>query len=109
MVAVASDKEPIRYYDWMLWKMRQDDKKQNMVDNPPHYTRGNIECIEYIKDSMGPIGFTYFCEGNVKKYMHRFRDKNKVEDIRKAAVYMGWLAETLAELEESGTQLELSL
>ena len=53
---VVSDKEPERYYDWMLWKMRQEDKK-DMVDNPPHYTRGNIECIDYIKDSMGLDSF----------------------------------------------------
>ena len=99
------DKEPERYYDWMLWKMRQLDK--DMVDNPPHYTRGNIECIDYIKDSMGPFGFSYFCEGNAKKYLHRFRDKNQIEDLRKALVYLQWLIDALQEKETSETQLEL--
>ena len=30
---LVSDKEPERYYDWMICKMRQEDKK-DMVDNP---------------------------------------------------------------------------
>ena len=29
MVCNMTDKEPERYYDWMLWKMRQEDAKMN--------------------------------------------------------------------------------
>lgn len=109
VVAVVSDKEPLRYYDWMLWKMRQLDK--DLVDNPLHYTQGEIECIDYLKDSMGLIGFSYFCEGNAKKYLHRFRHKNQIEDLQKAAKYLEWLTETLEEIDEdedlSSKQLRL--
>ena len=29
MVCNMTDKEPERYYDWMLWKIRQEDAKMN--------------------------------------------------------------------------------
>ncbi len=32
MVCNMTDKEPERYYDWMLWKMRQEDAKMVKVD-----------------------------------------------------------------------------
>ena len=28
-----TDKEPKRYYDWMLWKMRQEDNKLKKAIN----------------------------------------------------------------------------
>ena len=56
---------------------------------------------------MGPVGFSYFCEGNAKKYLHRFRDKNQIEDLRKASVYLQWLIEALQEEETKETQLKL--
>ena len=33
------DKEPERYYDWMLWKMRQEDKsnQDNLEDKLEDY------------------------------------------------------------------------
>lgn len=107
VVAVVSDKEPLRYYDWMLWKMRQLDK--DLIDNPLHYTQGDIECIDYLKDSMGLVGFSYFCEGNAKKYLHRFRHKNQIQDLQKAAKYLEWLTETLEEIEEDEDLPQLEL
>ena len=65
--------------------------KKNASDNvsaPSHYTASNIECIDYLEDNLGP-GFEYFLEGNVKKYLHRFRLKHsKIEDLRKARWYL---------------------
>lgn len=58
----------------------------------PHYTHGNIECIDYLKDNMDPAMFMGFLEGNTKKYLHRYRYKGKpVEDLEKAKVYLDWL------------------
>ena len=65
--------------------------KKNASDNvsaPSHYTASNIECIDYLEDNLGP-GFEYFLEGNVKKYLHRFRLKHsEIEDLRKARWYL---------------------
>jgi hypothetical protein len=71
----------------------------DMVNKPPHYNAGGIECIKYLEDNLGQEGFAFYCEGNVKKYLHRWRYKGqspeaKVEDLRKAAWYLGKLIET---------------
>jgi hypothetical protein len=68
------------------------------VNHPPHYNNGSIECIDYLEDNLGREGFEYYLEGNIKKYMHRFRIKNKgapVEDLRKAKWYLERLIQTL--------------
>ena len=56
--------------------------------NPPHYQSGEIEFIEYAKSSMSKEKFEGFLEGNIKKYMHRWADKNGVEDLKKAEWYL---------------------
>ena len=64
------------------------DIQPDLVNAPPHYNEGNIECIDYLKDSLGS-GFEAYLEGSIKKYLHRFRYKNKpVEDLRKAKWYI---------------------
>lgn len=63
------------------------------VQHPSHYTQGGIECIEAIKAALGKDGFTDYCRGNVYKYCWRFRDKNGIEDLRKAKVYLEWMIE----------------
>ncbi len=65
----------------------------SMVDRPPHYNKSKIEAIEYIQDTLGE-GFTYYLEGNIKKYLHRFRYKNGREDLKKAEWYLKKLIET---------------
>jgi hypothetical protein len=57
------------------------------VNNPPHYTTGRIECIDYIQQQLGEH-FSSYCQGNVIKYLHRWRYKNGVEDLRKAEWYL---------------------
>ena len=61
---------------------------QDSVNHPPHYTAGNIEVIEYIEDKLTPAGLEGYFEGNVIKYMSRYRHKNGVEDLRKAEWYL---------------------
>ena len=68
----------------------------SMVERPPHYNKSKIEAIEYIQDTLGE-GFTYYLEGNIKKYLHRFRYKNGKEDLAKAEWYLKKLIETYKE------------
>lgn len=58
------------------------------VNNPAHYGSGNIECIEYIKDSLTKEEYEGYLMGNVKKYTHRWRYKNGTEDLKKARWYL---------------------
>jgi len=48
-----------------------------------HYSRYNIQPIDFIMDNN-----LDWCEANVVKYITRWRDKNGVEDLRKAMHYI---------------------
>jgi len=62
----------------------------NMVDSPPHYNNTEIECIEAIAAATGD-GFEYYLQGNIMKYLWRYRYKNGVEDLEKARWYLNKL------------------
>lgn len=53
------------------------------VNHPKHYTQGKIECIDYILDKK-----MNYLEGNIIKYITRYKDKNGVEDLKKARFYL---------------------
>lgn len=53
-----------------------------------HYKGKGIQPIEYIlKNELG------FCEGNVVKYVTRWKDKNGIDDLLKAKHYIEFLIE----------------
>lgn len=67
-----------------------DSVKVDNVNRPAHYTFGEIEVIDYIRDKLTPEQFEGFCIGNVLKYISRYGHKNGVEDLKKAGVYLNW-------------------
>jgi hypothetical protein len=58
------------------------------VNHPSHYKQGAVECIDAIKSALGDDGFEAYCQGQVIKYIWRFRHKNGLEDLRKANWYL---------------------
>ena len=60
----------------------------DMVNHPPHYTAGGIECIEAIRAALTPDEFPGYCKGNAFKYTWRERHKGGDESIRKAIWYL---------------------
>lgn len=72
--------------------------KVDLVNHPPHYTHGAIECIDAIKAALGKEGFIAFLRGQVIKYTWRLghKDEPKV-DAEKAAWYQTRLIEELGE------------
>ena len=62
--------------------------KQDNVNNPAHYDKGSIECIDYIEDFLTTEEYIGYLRGNIAKYMHRWRYKNKQEDLLKAQWYL---------------------
>jgi len=65
------------------------------VNKPPHYGQGDIECITYIKDILTDEELIGYYRGNVAKYLHRWRHKNGLEDLKKAR----WYLEALIQLQ----------
>lgn len=70
----------------------------DMVNRPPHYTQGDIECIDAIRAALGREQFIGFLRGQVIKYTWRLPHKaNPHEDAQKAEWYNTCLIEVLAE------------
>jgi len=67
--------------------------KADMVNHPPHYNATGIECIHAISAATGD-GFQYYLQGNIMKYLWRYRYKDKpLEDLEKARWYLDKLIE----------------
>ena len=62
------------------------------IEHPKYYTRGKIECIDYIMDK----GFD-FCLGNAIKYITRagYKSDDPAEDLRKAIQYLKFEIEAM--------------
>jgi hypothetical protein len=61
-----------------------------------HYNTGKIECIDAIREALGPRGFADYCRGNVIKYLWRGPHKaSEHGDMIKARDYLNWLIEEL--------------
>lgn len=68
----------------------------DMVNSPPHYTVGGIECIDGLKAALTPEEFRGFLKGNAMKYLWRSNFKGAaLEDVQKAGWYRARLEEEL--------------
>jgi len=65
----------------------------DMVNEPPHYTQGGIECIDAIRAALTPEEFRGFCKGNAIKYSWREKHKGGNEDLKKAGWYLAKVVE----------------
>ena len=65
----------------------------DQVNQPSHYTNGDIECIDAIRAALTPEEFMGYCKGNAIKYVWREKSKNGLEDMQKAKVYLNWMIE----------------
>ena len=62
------------------------------VNNPSHYNKGKIECIDAIEVAVSDLsGIEAVCTANVIKYMWRWKQKNGIEDLSKARWYLSRL------------------
>jgi len=64
--------------------------------NPEHYKKGGVEVIDFIAAVLQK-DFDAYCIGNVLKYCSRWKNKNGVEDLKKAQWYLNKLISTLTE------------
>ena len=68
---------------------KEASKIDEMVEEPPHYNMGSIQCIDAIEESMGSTAFEGYLKGNVLKYLWRYTYKKKaLEDLKKARFYL---------------------
>jgi hypothetical protein len=68
--------------------MQDDTKALDTQVGGSHYQDMAIQPIEFIQANR-----LFFCEGNVVKYVVRWRTKNGLEDLKKARHYLDLLIE----------------
>lgn len=84
--------EPLPKEDRAI-KMPESSKHDN-VNCPKHYCKGGVESIDFVKAAVSNLsGFEAVCVANIIKYMWRYKEKNGLEDVMKAAKYLEWLQE----------------
>ena len=62
--------------------------KPDLVNAPPHYRQGDIECIDAIRSALTDEEFRGYVKGNAMKYLWREKHKGGDEDLKKAAWYL---------------------
>jgi hypothetical protein len=70
-------------------KLKNLDKLNNVVIHPDHYNKG-IECWDYTTSHD-----MNFLQGNVVKYVTRYKQKNGLQDLEKAMQYLEKLIESV--------------
>ena len=66
----------------------------DMVNGPPHYNKGKVECIDAIESATSDLtGIEAVETANAIKYLWRWKGKNGVEDLKKARWYISNLIE----------------
>ena len=73
---------------------------------PDHYVgNGGIQAKDVMKAFMSPERYAGFCQGNIIKYILRYRKKNGVLDLEKCRDYLDELIYTEKKIGENhGTQ-----
>ena len=71
-----------------LRRIKPLGQPEDVINIPNHYAKWEIEPITFVMKNGLP-----FAEGNVIKYTMRHRDKNGLEDIKKAIKYLKFIAE----------------
>lgn len=60
----------------------------DMVNKPPHYTNGDIECIDAMRAAFGADELAVYCKIAAFKYIWRCDLKGGIEDVKKARFYI---------------------
>ena len=74
--------------------------KKDMVNHPPHYNQAGIEALDAILAATNE-GSEYYLQGNIIKYLWRYRYKNGSQDLEKALFYLQKMIKVVKKLEEN--------
>lgn len=58
------------------------------INHPSHYETEGIECIDAMEITQGREAVKSFCLCNAYKYLWRHKNKNGLEDLKKARWYL---------------------
>ena len=82
--------------DFDEWQQKDVELKSE-INHPNHYADRKIETITYIRDNMTKEQFQGYLEGNILKYISRYKKKNGLQDLLKANWYLNKLIQELTD------------
>lgn len=82
----------------LLWEpieenAQVEEEAPDNVNHPSHYETGKFECIDVMIETQGIEAVKAFCICNAFKYIYRHKNKNGVEDVKKAIWYLNKFVE----------------
>ena len=117
----------VRHLEYMKMKLKEEEMKKHeqeeelhffeesmkrvnkdMVNHPEHYTNSSVETIDMI-ESITAEGFHYYLEGNILKYLARYRHKNGIQDLQKAQWYLNKLIEVQYDASDGDVHTEVRM
>ena len=70
------------------------DEAHDAVNRPAYYNKGGVECIAAVKAAVSNLdGIEAHATASALQYLWRWREKNGVEDLRKARWYLDVMIE----------------
>lgn len=76
--------------------LKHYEEESDLVNSPPHYADGGLECIDYIQQRLTEEEFRGYLRGNMIKYQHRLMSKgNPKMDAEKIGWYCNRLVQEL--------------
>ena len=75
------------------FELVEEPSMSKLIDQQDHYKKAGVEPIELMKQNFTKEEYSGFLQGNIIKYLLRFKRKNGVEDLKKALTYLTWLIE----------------
>ena len=77
---------------------RYEPPVKDVVNHPPHYNKGKVECIDAIESAVSDLhGIEAVCTANAIKYLYRWKAKDGLESLKKARWYLDKLIDILEE------------
>ena len=92
--ALSREMEGESFYICPTCRLYGTEEKNNI--NPDHYGNSGIDVIDFCQANN-----LDFMQGNVIKYVFRYKNKNGLEDLEKAKEYIDRMIENLLDEEES--------
>jgi hypothetical protein len=82
----------------ILQKKSEGIEMEDIINKPSHYHKNGIDVIGYLEQHFPSTPTVTVAEGffigNVIKYVSRYKEKNGLEDLKKARFYLDKLIET---------------
>lgn len=66
---------------------------EDLVNKPNHYHKGGVDVLSFVDGKLSSERIAGFYQINILKYTTRYKDKNGVEDLKKAEFYLKKLIE----------------